>query len=98
LGKNSVQKHQKKKKETPSLMIYGTLDDVYPMMLAHKTYESFQALHGNGITFFQTFDKPHRMISGRQEMYQVMKFFANHLYLKNLALENQPDIIEIQPF
>lgn len=41
------------------------------------------------------YNKGHQMISSQDEMKDIFQFLSQFLYLRNLALENQADVIEI---
>ncbi|KAI8905625.1 Alpha/Beta hydrolase protein [Gorgonomyces haynaldii] len=77
--------------KTPVLITQGT--DLTPASLEKK----IQWLKDR--TEFQAkfFKKQHEMPKTREEMQSIMEFFAKRLYLRQYALENHPDIIEVTP-
>ena len=44
------------------------------------------------------YNKGHQMISSQDEMKDIFQFLSQFLYLRNLALENQADVIEINEY
>lgn len=92
--------HRQSDAETPVLAITGGQDDVYPAPLSTRTKQLFQHTFPKATTLslFTTLvvrDKGHEMIASADEMRALMAFFAQTLYLKNMALEQRSDIVEI---
>ena len=50
-----------------------------------EPYVIFKAIEGKG----------HSMISSSSEMYEVMQFLSKRMYLRSVALETAPGVIEI---
>lgn len=84
--------------QTPVLLFAGTRDTLYPPELVEKSFQWYQhACSGacqqlNAVAYFQ---KSHEMISSPSEMKSIMTFFAQHLYLRNVHLENRTDVIQL---
>ncbi len=87
-----------KKPQTPMLITHGRRDHAIPINTARQQFEFLRALYGNesALVQFKEFDKGHEMVNSQQEMREVMKFFAEHLVLRSVALENREDLIEIK--
>ncbi|TYZ51088.1 hypothetical protein PybrP1_009549 [[Pythium] brassicae (nom. inval.)] len=85
--------------ETPVLLVRGGRDDVYPAALSAQTDELFKrAFRKKASALVATVvvrNKRHEMIASADEMRQLMTFFSQTLYLKNMALEKRSDIVEI---
>ncbi|CAI5723734.1 hypothetical protein KXD40_000704 [Peronospora effusa] len=86
---------------TPMLQVTGAADDVYPAALAEQSRREFKRRYSQeaAIKLFTSLVRPgkgHAMIDSREDMQQVMSFFSKHLYLRNIALENRSDVIELQ--
>ncbi|KAG7386448.1 hypothetical protein PHYPSEUDO_000277 [Phytophthora pseudosyringae] len=86
---------------TPMLQVTGAADNVYPSALAVLTRRQFKRRHAQKAAagLFTSFVRPHKghaMIDSRGDMRHVMLFFSNHLYLRNVELENRSDVIELQ--
>lgn len=89
------QKQQGGGDQTPALLLAGSIDEVYPSALAKRTVQHYSSLAPSALISLHESRKPHGMISSREEMQQIMQFFAAHLYLRNFALEARSDIIEL---
>lgn len=81
--------------QTPALLLTGSADEIYPSTLARRTVQHYSSLAPSALITLHESRKHHGMISSREEMQQVMQFFAAHLYLRNFALEARSDIIEL---
>ncbi|TMW58038.1 hypothetical protein Poli38472_013512 [Pythium oligandrum] len=83
--------------ETPVLLISGSRDDQYPPSMVHLSEQHFTHKYKKRLWTRHTMPKRHEMIASRDEMQHVMMFFSEHLYLRNIALEERSDLIEITP-
>ncbi|RLN52656.1 hypothetical protein BBJ28_00007167 [Nothophytophthora sp. Chile5] len=86
---------------TPMLQVTGALDDVYPKALAERSRRGFRRRHSKKteVELFTSVIRPrkaHAMIDSREDMQHVMRFLSEHLYLRNVELENRSDVIELQ--
>lgn len=83
--------------ETPLLLLCGGKDEQYPPAMAVKTERQFIAKYGISlINKYVSPSKRHGMVQSRHEMLPIMQFFSKYLYLRNIALESQSDVIEIR--
>lgn len=83
--------------ETPVLAISGALDTLYPAALSTQTQQRFERSYVRGaFTAVAVRNKQHTMIASAAEMRHVMAFFAAHLYLKDIALAQRSDLVEIR--
>jgi pimeloyl-ACP methyl ester carboxylesterase len=86
---------------TPMLQVTGVADQVYPATLAELSRREFKRRHAQkaAADLFTSLNRPtkgHAMIDSRDDMQHVMRFFSEHLYLRNMELENRSDVIELQ--
>ncbi|CAI5730227.1 unnamed protein product [Hyaloperonospora brassicae] len=86
---------------TPMLQVTGDADNVYPVPLTQRSRRDFARRHSEtaAAELFTSVVRPHKghaMIDAQEDMRHVMRFFSKHLYLRNIALENCSDVVEIQ--
>eukprot|EP00033_Pygsuia_biforma_P005218 GCRY01005737.1.p1 GENE.GCRY01005737.1~~GCRY01005737.1.p1 ORF type:complete len:256 (-),score=23.56 GCRY01005737.1:23-790(-) len=84
--------------QTPVLVIHGKKDTTVPIKRAQKKVELLKnVLPAPSLVDFALIDaKGHEMVSSKIEAKLLMTFFSKHLYLRNLALERDPDIVEVK--
>ncbi len=82
--------------QVPVLAVHGTRDEMVPREEAEK---KARWLRENGVPQLATafFEKEHQMISSKEETRAVLEFLAPLMTLRNIALENDPTIKEINP-
>jgi len=81
-------------KETPIFVTHGEQDDRVSVIIATQHVERLRKLEVN-VTFKVYPKKTHQFISSPQEARDVFEFLSSILHLRNLALENNPDIVPI---
>lgn len=84
---------------TPLLVTHGTKDTTVPLRTCRAHFDYLvrhnRSSHATMHMTFKTFDKRHEMINGPIEAKVVVKFFAEHLALRMVGLENQSDVYEV---
>ena len=105
-GQPNTTRHQP---TTPLLITHGTEDKVVSLRDAQKAIHYLQQLYSNNkggkedgggeeeafVIFKAIEGKGHSMISSSSEMYEVMQFLSKRMYLRSVALETAPGVIEI---
>ncbi|CAK4152375.1 unnamed protein product [Aphanomyces euteiches] len=76
--------------KTPVLILHSVNDPLIPQAMFAKTKRTL----GENVTTKSMPYYPIRL-SNKEEMSAVMKFFDETLYLRNLALEAQADVVEM---
>lgn len=85
-----------KLKDTPIMITHGTQDDRIPMDVAKRHAHMLKSFMGGNMVEMKEYKKGHAMVQSKKEAGDLHKFFASHLYLRDLAMEKHPDIVELQ--
>lgn len=80
--------------QTPILVTHGQNDDRVSLKTA-QLHANRLRNRGVDVIFKVYSRKRHEFISSPEEARDVFQFFSSHLYLRNLGLENNPDIVPV---
>jgi predicted esterase len=79
--------------DVPILITHGTKDERLPLKTAKSKFLWLKNICNKAE--WKEYNKGHQMISSPEEMRDLLKFLSEYLHLRNIALENQSDVIEI---
>mmetsp|Transcript_21469 Transcript_21469/g.52599 ORF Transcript_21469/g.52599 Transcript_21469/m.52599 type:complete len:366 (+) Transcript_21469:2-1099(+) len=88
---------------TPMLITHGLKDDRILVSNARKNFQHLKKLLrslglskvNEFVNFKEYKNKGHAMISSNEEAKDMHTFFDRYMFIRNLALENDPDIIDL---
>eukprot|EP01086_Lenisia_limosa_P007864 TRINITY_DN28262_c0_g1_i1.p1 TRINITY_DN28262_c0_g1~~TRINITY_DN28262_c0_g1_i1.p1 ORF type:complete len:275 (+),score=46.36 TRINITY_DN28262_c0_g1_i1:109-825(+) len=100
--KRPQQLRKQKAAPTPLLYLVGRNDERIPQKLAESHFyylrDSFKNSHPTmSDVFMHVSDAKHEMIASEEEMREVMSFLSERMHRRLIALEDNPEFIEVAP-
>ncbi|PRP83676.1 hypothetical protein PROFUN_03831 [Planoprotostelium fungivorum] len=80
---------------TPFFITHGRRDQMLPISKAREKYQTVKDKMEGVEWHYHEYDKGHTMISSKEEAKDLVEFFSKRLKLRNIALEDRDDLIQI---